>query len=242
MSSESFESFANNGRVIDYTQSELPPVQLFASSTPIRDHPFVFGLPENDLSSFTAESEGDFSLFAAVRRPRRINYTDEDSFSAVRPDLPVRWKDRKLLCVKYVDDCLSVEKVSFSNAEKINANGKINALARASKTESHLQTVEYNSAQRGMQINKTKTNMMCISAAKTYEPQSYVMALDGTKKETGEKMKILGFHFNSEPNVRYHMKLLHRRFKCRLWSLRHLKKMDSLNQSCLLYTSDAADE
>ena len=157
-----------------------------------------------------------------MRRPRRIIYTDEDSFTAARPDLPVRWKERKLLCVKYVDDCLSVEKVSFSNAEIINANSQTNALARANKSQDHFRTVEYNAATRGMEINKSKTSMMCESAAKTYTPKSYLIASDGTKVESGEQMKILGFHFNTEPNVKHHMKLLHRRFKCRLWSLRHL--------------------
>ena len=89
---------------------------------------------------------------------------------------------------------MSVEKVSFSDAEKINANNQTNALARANKSEDHFRTVEYNATTRGMEINKNKTSMICISAAKTYVPLSYLVASDGTKVESGQHMRILGFH------------------------------------------------
>ena len=37
-------------------------------------------------------------------------------------------------------------------------------------------------------------------------------------------MKVLGFYFGTEPNVHINMKEVQRKFKSRLWSLRHLKK------------------
>ena len=34
---------------------------------------------------------------------------------------------------------------------------------------------------------------------------------------------FLGFYFNTEPNVKLNMKMVQRKLKCRVWSLRHLK-------------------
>ena len=37
-------------------------------------------------------------------------------------------------------------------------------------------------------------------------------------------MKILGFNFNTSPTVKFHLKILQRKFKSRIWALRHLKR------------------
>ena len=37
-------------------------------------------------------------------------------------------------------------------------------------------------------------------------------------------MKILGFYFDSNPNVNYHVKKLIEKFYAKLWTLRHLKR------------------
>ena len=137
--------------------------------------------------------------------------------------MPVDWKDRGLVCVKYVDDCLSIERLCFSGAEHFNANGETYALARAIKSQSLFNTIEFNAAQRGMIVNNNKTKMMCISAARTYVPASYIITTSGERIDTDKTMKILGFHFDTTPTVKYHLKLLHRRFKSRVWALRHLK-------------------
>ena len=117
------------------------------------------------------------------RRPRRIIYTNEESFTVGRPELPANWKDRNLVCVKYVDDCLSIEKLCYSGAERFNVNGSTYALARAMKSESHFNTIEFNAASKGMKINNNKTKMMCISNARTYIPASYVITTTGERLE-----------------------------------------------------------
>ena len=121
--------------------------------------------------------------------------------------MPVNWNDRRLVCLKYVDDCLSLEKLCFSNAERFNVDGRMHALSSAMKTQSHFNTVEYNAAQRGMIINNNKTKLMCISAARSYAPSSYIVMSNGDKIETVSSMKSLGFHFDTSPTVKYHMKL-----------------------------------
>ena len=48
--------------------------------------------------------------------------------------------------MKYVDDCLSVEKVCFLGTEKVNVNGQELTVARANKMENHVKSVEYNAS------------------------------------------------------------------------------------------------
>ena len=105
------------------------------------------------------------------------------------------------------------------SAERFNVNGKSNALARAEKSQSHFNTVELNASTQGMLINQLKSKMLCISAAKSYEPQAYLLSDSGDRVQSTEQLRALGFHFDGSPNVRYHMKLLNRCFKCRIWAL-----------------------
>ena len=102
-----------------------------------------------------AESGLDFEFRAGVRnRPRRIIYTDEASSSDL--ENPVRWKDEALVCVKYVDDCLAIEKLNYAGTTKIHDSGNDYARVRAIKCQDHFRTVEYNASRRGMIINQKK--------------------------------------------------------------------------------------
>ena len=100
--------------------------------------------------------------------PRRVVYTDSES-SEAEPVLLERWKDRKIKCAKYVDDCLFSEKLPFWG----NEIKKDEITVRANKTENYFRTIEYNASMRGMLINNSKTRMICVSDAKTYEPISF---------------------------------------------------------------------
>ena len=80
--------------------------------------------------------------------------------------------------------------------------------------------------------------MLCVSAARGYIPASYIVTDSGERIENSESLKVLGFHFDTSPTVKYHVKLLHRRFKCRIWSLRHLKR-NVFKQSELLHVYKA---
>ena len=117
------------------------------TSTPLRSADGHSVLIPPDLSPIglsDLSEENSFEYFASVRRrPRRVVYSDS-SADMLRPDLPDRWEDRPIKCFKYVDDCLSVEKVFMKGAEKFNVDGQITALSIAPKTQAHFRTVEYN--------------------------------------------------------------------------------------------------
>ena len=92
------------------------------------------------------------------------------------------------------------------------------------KSQSHFNTIEFNAAIKGMMINNNKTKMMCVSNARTYVLASYILTTTGERIETVNSMKILGFNFNTSPSVKYHLKVLQRKFKSRIWALRHFKR------------------
>ena len=104
--------------------------------------------------------------------------------------------------------------------------------------ESHFRTIEYNASRYGMQINKEKTKMLCISACSSYIPVTYFCSTDGSCIGCTNSMRVLGFTFSGEPNVKKHLGVLQSKLKCRLWALCHLRK-NGFKQSdlVLVYTS-----
>ena len=84
-----------------------------------------------------------------------------------------------------------------------------------------------------MKINNNKTRLLCISAAKSYVPNTFFNTPDGHKIESLESIKVLGFHFDRSPNFRENMRVIQRKFKSRVWALRHLKK-NGFNQQELV--------
>ena len=126
--------------------------------------------------------------------------------------------------MKYIDDCLTVEKVYMKKAEKYNIDGHVTALSVAPKTQAHFRTVEYNAENRGMQINNEKTVMLCVSAARSYVPECYIHTSRNDRITSTNTLKVLGFTFGNEPNVKAHVAVLLRKFRSRIWALRHLKR------------------
>ena len=104
------------------------------TSTPISASTSEFVLPSLDLSPvrLSDQSEDSYEYFPRMR-PRRIEYSDS-SADLLRPDLPDGWSDRLIKRYKYIDDCLTVQKVYMKRAERFHINGKITALSVAPKT------------------------------------------------------------------------------------------------------------
>ena len=75
-----------------------------------------------------------------------------------------------------------------------------------------------------MKLNHDKTKLLCISAAKSYSPTAFIKVSNDESIISTSEMKVLGFYFNNEPNVKFNMNKVQSKFKSRLWSLRHLKK------------------
>ena len=146
-------------------------------------------------------------------RPRRIIYTGEACTSDRDLHVPERWKPEKLLCVKYVDDCLAVEKVCFSNAirSKDDQNNDVATTHASAATQEHFQTIKYVRKcvrQGNMKLYKhNKTKMLSILAAKSFQPKAFLKTTAGEQVESDNDMRVLGFYFDSFPNFKYHLQV-----------------------------------
>ena len=76
---------------------------------------------------------------------------------------------------------------------------------------------------RGMVVNKKKTQVLCMSDAQNYKASAYLLDADGARIESGERLKVLGFHLDSRPTVHAHINALKARMRDTTWVLRHLK-------------------
>ena len=74
-----------------------------------------------------------------------------------------------------------------------------------------------------MKVNEEKTQLVCISASKSAEVNSYINA-NKSRLLSGNELKILGFWFSTEPTVELQVKKMESKFRSRLWALRHLKR------------------
>ena len=62
-----------------------------------------------------------------------------------------------------------------------------------------------------------------MSDSQTYKAACRLEDADGNIIESGDSMKILGFHFDSRPSVHAHVTALQNRMRETAWVLRHLK-------------------
>ena len=138
--SESFEDFVSNGSLIP------PEPECPITSTPIREQPdlFVLGSPIRG-SSVSSLSDSDSDPCCRFLRGPAANLALTDSENEQEPDYPSRWIDRKIKCVKYVDDCLFLERLCFGGKSRWpeNINDTIGTRSlHAEKTQNHFRTVE----------------------------------------------------------------------------------------------------
>ena len=109
---------------------------------------FTVGLPERTLAGSDTESTSSSSsdsFFLQTRDYPHVIYTESGSDSQSNA-APARWTNRPLKCVKYVDDCLSIEKLCFAGTDLNSETNKHSV--RAIQTEEHIKIVETNAKQK----------------------------------------------------------------------------------------------
>ena len=157
---------------------------------------------------------------------RRVVYSSEGDVTP--PPEPTTtclgaWKRKKVEVDKYVDDNLQEECVSFENAVQVTVGGDNLRIKHAIQTQNVFRHVVRRAEERGMKVNTAKTGMLCVSDSLNYKTQAYIEDASGGRGESGEKLKVLGWHFSSRPTVEAHIQALKKRFRERYWVLRHLK-------------------
>lgn len=85
----------------------------------------------------------------------------------------------------------------------------------------------------GMVVDNDKTQIMCIAETKQYVSRANFFDLYGDRVETQSSMGILGFVFSSDLDMSRQVEDIKRKFRARIWSLRHLRHV-GLSESDLL--------
>lgn len=78
-----------------------------------------------------------------------------------------------------------------------------------------------------MKVNQQKSQLLCISASKHDQVHSYIrprIGLEAVETVSGDNLKIIGFSFNGDPTVNFHVQKMIEKFRPCFWSLRRLKK------------------
>lgn len=74
-----------------------------------------------------------------------------------------------------------------------------------------------------MKGNTAKTGMLCLSDSLNFCTRTFILDWDGVQLESGEKLKVLGWHFSGNPSAEAHIQALKKKFRERYWVLRHLR-------------------
>ena len=139
---------------------------------------------------------------------------------------------------KYVDDNLTCEKVNFGTvAISQTAAGPVK-VKHVLPTQNAFRSITGRARQKGMVVNNDKTKLICISDALSYTPSVFILDGDGNRIDSGDELKLLGFHFSTKPTVSLHLSKITTKVRQRFWSLRHLRKVGFNDEELVkVYTS-----
>ena len=64
--------------------------------------------------------------------------------------------------------------------------------------------------------------VLCISDSRTYKASAFIESSDGATISSVDNLKILGVHFSNKPDMSAQVEAVCRKFRARVWKLRHL--------------------
>ena len=129
------------------------------------------------------------------------------------------WRVEPLQVLKIVDDNVVQEKINFDG---VPTDGYSFRTRHAIRTQNLTHGIVHEAKTRGLRVNNAKTTALCISEVKSYIPKAFITDLDGNQIQSGNEMKILGFHFNSDVGMAAQVQAIRRKFFAKKWVLTHL--------------------
>ena len=129
------------------------------------------------------------------------------------------FKEELLRVQKYIDDNIICEKINF---DKIGTDGYSFRDYLATRTQTLFRHIVARAEHCGMKVNALKTHAMVVAETKSYIPKAHFFDSEGVKVESKSKMKILGVHFSSDPDMAAQVESIKSKFRTRMWILRHL--------------------
>ena len=124
---------------------------------------------------------------------------------------------------KYIDDNIICEKLNLGPVPIVPGSPPTKTRLACS-TQNAFRMMTGNAGAKGMVVNTSKTNMLCVSDALNYRPNSYFDDGGGDRVESTGSMKVLGFHFSDRPTVQLHVDETVKKIRRKYYSLRHLAR------------------
>ena len=103
---------------------------------------------------------------------RNETYTQEDIDREL--GVPSDWTNTDPEIFIYIDDANAVEKTRVPGSIVSISQNKQQAFVHAQSSEEIFNTVSIRSSRIGMKVNKSKTQLLCVSASNTSEVKSYI--------------------------------------------------------------------
>ena len=209
---------------IEPAQVEIQPSSLTTSTSTTRGQ-FARFAPPRSLQNPELESSSDediYPFFRARNDPFETTTEDQTMEDTININREALTGD-ELRSMVYIDDFNALERLRITNAPSHITMGKRQITVNAPQTEMLFEEIQQPAGRIGMKVNNKKTQMVCIHPYSSDSITSYIKAGEQRINSTSE-LKILGFHFGTEPNAKVHASKLIEKFYNKMWSLRFLKR------------------
>ena len=112
---------------------------------------------------------------------RRIVYSSEEEVEVPQEvsKKNAKWRDRKGATFKYVEDNLQVDRVCMETAMEGFDNGVKYREKHGIRCQNTFRRIIRRATARGMKVNASKTAMVCVSDAQSYQARSYIEDSEG---------------------------------------------------------------
>ena len=148
------------------------------------------------------------------------------------------WRNKPLSVRKFVDDNLQIDKVNMAIQRTFRQGNVVFKNPRVVNSERMFRHIACNAKKKGLIVNAAKTSLLTISASKSYEAMSHFYDNDRNVVESTDELKALGFVFNKKGDASTQIDRLCTKFRQKVWSLRHLRKLSFTEEELVcVYTS-----
>ena len=130
----------------------------------------------------------------------------------------------KLTSFKYIDDTTLFEPASMEDAVRHISAGPTVETFENLRLGPAFHVLKRKSEEIGMRINTKKTQLLGISPRNGCLTRATLNVGESEPAKSIDQLKLVGFHFGSDPGVGTHIREIHAKFKRRIWMLFHLKK------------------
>ena len=157
---------------------------------------------------------------ALLRDPNTTVLRDLTIPEEPNPPTSAIWKPIPTSMHKYIDDCILDTKLDFENEPVIDGHKQKHAIDAQNLFRRTIRNAEL----IGMKANTDKTNFLCVSDSLSYKAGAYFRSVEGTKLESKESLKLLGFNFGTKPTCQKQIEAIKKTFRGRYWLLIHMKQ------------------